>query len=334
MGMAGLFLTFGQRSAVAQIFFKPKKKVEPRITEDLFVEEGKALVGVAWGTNPVDMVKEAVSLIGGFERLSIKGKTVLVKPNVVSGEPHPSTTSPEVVGAVVKLLYENGARKVYVGDMSAMLTLSTLRNMRRSGIKKAAEEAGAEVVQFEDYEWFEVPLPGARYIKSAFVTEWIYKVDLVVNLPVIKTHRSATYSICLKNFIGCTHLKQRPYFVDEAHWEELVSEFNSAYRPQLNIVDGTVSMIEGGPWKGRAERTDLIIASGDRVAADVVGLGIIKSFGRWPMVTGKDVWVQRQITRAVEMGVGRKKGLTRLVTGKGDERFKELMAKVRENTGL
>jgi hypothetical protein len=85
---------------VAQIFFKPKKKVEPRITEDLFVEEGKALVGVAWGTNPVDMVKEAVSLIGGFERLSIKGKTVLVKPNVVSGEPHPSTTNPEVVRAV------------------------------------------------------------------------------------------------------------------------------------------------------------------------------------------------------------------------------------------
>jgi hypothetical protein len=40
------------------------------------------------------------------------------------------------------------------------------------------------------------------------------------------------------------------------------------------------------------------------------------------------------ITRAVEMGVGRKKGFIGLVTGKGDERFKELMAKVRENTGL
>jgi uncharacterized protein (DUF362 family) len=157
--------------------------------------------------------------------------------------------------------------------------------MRKNGVKKAAEEAGAEVVQFEDYEWFEVPLPGAKYIKSAFVTEWIFKVDLVVNLPVVKTHRSATYSICLKNL-------QRPYFVDEAHWEELVSEFNRAYRPPLNIVDGTVSMIEGGPWKGRAQRTDLIIASGDRVAADVVGLGIIKSFGRWPMVTTKDVWAQ------------------------------------------
>jgi hypothetical protein len=70
------------------------------------------------------------------------------------------------------------------------------------------------------------------------------------------------------------------------------------------------------------------------VAADIVGLGVIKSFGRWPMVTGKDVWAQRQITRAVTLGVGSKKGDIRLVQGKGDERFKELMGNVRHHTGL
>jgi uncharacterized protein (DUF362 family) len=334
MGMGGFFLTLKPGSAMAQIFFKPKKRVEPRITEDPFKEKGIALVGVAGGKNPVDMVREAVALIGGFERLNVKGRTVLVKPNVVSGVPHPSTTNPEVLGAVVKILYEQGAKKVYVGDMSAMLTLSTSRNMRKSGIKKAAEEAGAEVIKFEDYDWFEVPLKGAKYINNAHVTEWIYKVDIVINLPVIKTHQSASYSICLKNFIGCTHLKQRPYLVDGAHWEELVSEFNLAYRPELNIVDGTVSMIAGGPWKGTNERTDLVIASGDRVAADIVGLGVIKSFGRWPMVTEKDVWAQRQIKSAVTLGVGSKKGDIRLVTGKGDEGFEELMGNVRRYTAL
>jgi uncharacterized protein (DUF362 family) len=334
IGMGGFFLALRQRSAMAQIFFKPKKKAEPRISENPFVEEEKALVGVAGDKSPAEMVREAISLIGGFGKLKVKGKSVLVKPNVVSGEPHPSTTNPEVVGAVVKILYEEGARKVYVGDMSAMLTLSTSRNMRRSGIKKAAEGAGAEVVQFEDYDWFEVPLRGAKYIKNAHVTEWMYKVDLVINLPVVKTHRSASYSICLKNFIGCTHLKQRPYLVDDAHWEELVSEFNLAYRPELNIVDGTVSMIEGGPWKGTPERTNLIIASGDRVAADIVGLGIIKSFGKWPMVTGKDVWEQKQIRRAVQLGVGKGKGDIKLVTAQGLDEFKELMNRVRANTGL
>ncbi|MEK6538301.1 MAG: DUF362 domain-containing protein, partial [Nitrospirota bacterium] len=235
---------------MAQLFFKPEKQKEPRTAENLFKEGDKALIGVSGDKSPLEMVKEAVSLIGGFERLDLKGKSVLVKPNVVSGEPNPATTNPEVVNAVVRLLYEHGAKKVYVGDMSAMLTLSTKRNMKKSGIEKTAKDAGAEVIAFEDYNWVEVELPGARYIKSAYVTEWLYKADIIINLPVIKTHRSASYSICLKNFIGCTHLRQRPYLIDSSHWEELVAEFNLAYAPHLNIVDGTVSMIEGGPWSG------------------------------------------------------------------------------------
>ncbi len=279
-------------------------------------------------------VREAVSLIGGFAKLNLKGKTVLVKPNVVSGEPNPATTNPEVVGAVVRILLEEGAVKVFVGDMSALSTLSTLRNMRRNGIKEAAEQNGAEVVIFEDWGWVEVSLPGNSYIKEALVTEWIYRPDIIVNLPVIKTHRSASYSITLKNFIGCTHLKQRPYIVDSSHWEEIVAEFNAAYAPDINIVDGTVSMIEGGPWEGTPAETGIIIASGDRVGADAAGLGVIKSFGRWGMVTEKDVWEQKQIKTAVEIGAGSPKDRISLLTGEGDRRFTELMEKVRGHTGL
>jgi len=319
---------------MANIFFKPKKKMRPIIPPDPFIEGDKALVGVAGNSTIKEMIKEAVSLIGGFERLKLKGKTVLVKPNCVSGEKNPATTNPEVVKAVVEILYEQEAKKVYVGDMSALATLSTVRNMKRNGIKKAAEEAGAEVIVFEDYDWVEVELPGALYIEKAYVTEWIYNVDIIINLPVIKTHRSASYTITLKNFIGCTHLKQRPYLIDSSHWEELISEFNIAYRPDLNIVDGTVSMIEGGPWEGTSADTNLIIASGDRVAADIVGLGIIKSFGNWKMVTEKDVWEQRQIKRAVELGLGKGKGNIKLILGSGDKNFKELMEKVRKETGL
>src|SRR4030066_360814 len=287
LGSLFFFLTAGKGSAMANIFFKPKKKMRPRILPEPFIEGDKALVGVAGGAvNPVrsspvgkqfapignlplseeasngvkEMIKEAVSLIGGFERLKLKGKTVLVKPNCVSGEKNPATTNPEVVKAVVEILYEQEAKKIYVGDMSALATLSTARNMKRNGIKKAAEEAGAEVIVFEDYDWVE---------------------------------------------------------------EELISEFNIAYRPDLNIVDGTVSMIEGGPWEGTSADTNLIIASGDRVAADIVGLGIIKSFGNWKMVTEKDVWEQRQIKRAVELGLGKGKGNIKLILGSGDKNFKE-----------
>lgn len=289
---------------MAQLFFRPKRRMKPQRFDNPYREDGKALVSIVKGNNLFEMVREAVTLIGGLEKIGIKGKSVLVKPNVVSGEPNPATTNPEVVRAVVRLLKENGASRVIVGDMSAMLTLSTKRNMERTGIKKAAEEEGAEVVYFEDHDWVEVELPGARYISRVYVTEWIFNVDRIINLPVIKTHRSASYNICLKNFIGATHLKQRPYLIDSAHWEELISEMNIAYQPHLNIVDGTRIMVEGGPWEGTSADTNLIIASGDRVAADITGLGLIKGFGKWKMVTEKDVWDQKQIKRAVELGLG------------------------------
>ena len=332
--MAGLYTTLNRSSALAGIFFKPEKKEKPRISEDLFGRDGVSPVGVAGGEDPEEMIREAVSLIGGFERLGLKGKTVLIKPNIVSGKPNPTTTNPEVVGALVKILFMEGAREVFVGDMSALLTLSTKRNMSKIGIKDAAEKEGAKTIVFEDYDWIEVPLPGARYIDRAYVTEWLYRVDIIINLPVIKTHRSASYTISLKNFIGCTHLKQRPYLVDSRHWEELVAEFNLAYRPDLNIVDGTVSMVEGGPWEGRAEDTNIIIASADRIAADIIGLGVIKSYGRWAMVTEKDVWEQRQIKRALELNIGKGKDGIRLITGNGDARFNRLMEDVKRFTGL
>jgi uncharacterized protein (DUF362 family) len=334
VGSGLVALAAGGGDAMARFFGRSEKKAGPRLAENRFVDKGKALVGISVAGSVEEMVDEAVALIGGFERLDLKGRTVLVKPNVVSGEKNPSTTNPEVVASVVRLLYRNGAKKVYVGDMSALSTLSTMRNFRRSGIKAAAEESGAEVVAFEDFGWVEVSLPDNEFVKKALVTEWIFNVDLVVNLPVVKTHRSATYSITLKNFIGCTHLKQRPYLIDSSHWEEIVAEFNAAYAPELNIVDGTVSMIEGGPWSGTPRETNVIIASGDRVGADVAGLGLIKSFGRWAPVVDADVWEQRQIKRALEVGAGSEKGALRLVSGIGDRGFTDLVRRVREHSGL
>lgn len=335
MAAAAAALPFTERRAMASfLFFRPRKSSPPRMVENRFVRDGRALVGISGAGTVEEKIEEAVSLIGGFDKLDVKGRSVLVKPNVVSGEANPSTTNPEVVSAVVRLLKREGASKVYVGDMSAMMTLSTTRNMRSSGIAAAAEGEGAEVVAFEDYEWDEVSLPDNDIVKTAYVTEWLYRVDRIVNLPVVKTHHSATYTISLKNFIGCTHLKQRPYLIDSSKWEEIISEFNAAYAPEINIVDATVSMVEGGPWRGTPRETGAIIASGDRVGADAAGLGIIRHFDLSEPVTSIGVWDQRQIKRAVELGVGRPVEGLELAAGSGDDEFNGLVSAIREQTGL
>jgi uncharacterized protein (DUF362 family) len=330
--LVGVALLLWKGSLIRHLFTRPRRK-GARVSPAESPPEQKSLVGVAGKGSIEGKIRAAVSLIGGFEFFALKGKTILVKPNVVSHKPSPTSTNPEVVRAMVKILYEEGANKVYVGDMSAALYLPTISNMDKSGIRQAAEEAGAEVIAFEDYGWVEVEIPNIS-VPKVIVTEWLSRVDFIVNLPVIKTHRSASYSICLKNFIGCTHIRQRPYLIDSSRWEEVVAELNLAYQPHLNVVDGTVSMIEGGPWEGLAEKTGLIIASKDRVAADIVGLGVIKAFGKWERVTKKEAWDQKQIRKAIELGVGKGRGEIELLTGEGDSDFNQLMKRVKEETGL
>jgi uncharacterized protein (DUF362 family) len=300
---ASAFGTAGRFGGAKVLLKAPVKEQTPRHNENVFRTDGKSLVAIAHGKDAKTLVREAVAAIGGFGRIGIKGKTVLVKPNVLSGRRSPTTTNPDVVGETVKLLYEHGASKVFVGDMSALWKLPTRANMERTGITKAARDAGAEVLSFEDHDWIRVKLGKGKYIKEVDVTGWIFKADKIINLPVIKTHSSAQYSICLKNFIGATNFRQRPYFVNVRHWEEVVAEINLAYSPDLNIIDGTTIMVEGGPWEGEEKKTDLVIASGDRVAADVVGVALIKSFGFWRAAPTTPCEA-RQIKRAVELGLG------------------------------
>ncbi|MBI3621592.1 MAG: DUF362 domain-containing protein [Nitrospirae bacterium] len=269
-----------------------------------FIKDGKVLVSVVRGEDVDHMVREAVKLIGGLDRLSVRGKTVLVKPNVLSGEPPPATTNPEAVRSVVRLFREAGAKRVIVGDMSAMMRLPTSKNLERTGIARAAREAGAEVIDFDDAEWIELKPPGAWLTPSIHIARPVYEADLFVNVPVVKTHRNAVYSICLKNLVGVTHPRHRPYRVNPAKWEEVIAELNLAVHPILNIVDATTIMVADGPWEGPSEKTNLIMASGDRIAADVTGLALIKHFNKWEGVSKIGVWEQRQIKHARDVGLG------------------------------
>jgi uncharacterized protein (DUF362 family) len=269
----------------------------------LYREGGKSLVAVAWAQEEEERLREALALLGGLGPLGIRGKKVLLKPNVVAGAGPPTTTSAPLIGATVRLLYQEGAREVWVGDMSALMRLPTRANMLRTGIKEASERAGARVLYFEKHDWVRVRLEGTRHVREVFLSEWLYRADVFINMPVLKTHSSAGYSICLKNFVGATHFRQRPYFISRRHWEEVVAELNLAWRPHLNLADGSWVMLQGGPWRGRAEKLDILLAGADMVALDAVGLALIRSFRLWsPLEPG--VWRMRQLRRAVQLGLG------------------------------
>jgi uncharacterized protein (DUF362 family) len=340
-GLAALGITVPAcRQMLRQMLFSPEAlpAAAPPPTGNPFRDAGKSLVAIVHGDDPAAMVRRALELIGGLDRLDLRGRRTLVKPNVVSGSPPPTTTDPRVVHSVLALARAAGAGSLAVGEMSAVLSLPSRPHLVQTGIARVASEAGAELVAFDEGDWVEVRPAAAEHARSVYVAKAVHETERLISVPVIKTHRNASFSCALKNTVGCVHGKNKPWAYGGSAWEPVVAELNLAVRPHLYVVDGLQSMVSGGPWSGESVRSNVILASGDPVAMDVVVLGLLKAAGRWELVTGKGVWEQRQIQRAVALGLGARGpadvALVAEDLAPGDRSFQELLRNVRRAVGL
>jgi uncharacterized protein (DUF362 family) len=202
---------------------------------------------------------------------------------------------------------------------------------------QVASAIGAEVIAFDEQDWVEVHPPQVEHTTTVYVAKAAYEAQRLISIPVIKTHRHASFSCALKNTVGCVHGKNKPWMYGSG-WEAAVAELNTAVRPHLYVVDGLQSLVQGGPWAGEAVPTQVILASGDPIAIDVVALGLIKAFDRWDLVTAKGVWEQVQIQRAIALGLGaRGAGEVELVSedlGGGGRDFTVLVEAIRQHASL
>jgi uncharacterized protein (DUF362 family) len=92
-----------------------------------------------------ESISKAVGLIGGFKSYIKPGQKVFLKPNYNSADSPPASSDPVLVSTLVKFLNEAGAEEVVVGD-SSMFLLSTNKVFDKTGVREAAEKAGAKVV--------------------------------------------------------------------------------------------------------------------------------------------------------------------------------------------
>jgi uncharacterized protein (DUF362 family) len=88
------------------------------------------------------------------------------------------------------------------------------------------------------------------------------------------------------------------------HQRLMIAEINKAYQPALVLVDGVEALVNGGPEAGKKVKSGVILAGTDRVAVDVVAIGILRSIGTTDAVSRGSVWDLEQIQRAVQLGLG------------------------------
>lgn len=268
--------------------------------ENLFTDGSMSLASKTECTGDlVQDIRRAVDAIGGFQRLVEAGDTILLKPNLNTADEPPGSSDPLFVKAIIKLLYEYGAGSVIVGD-SSMFRLSTRQTLYQTGMFAAVQDAGAEVVCFEEGEWVPVETDG-RYLRRVWIAKPVLDAAKTVYVPCIKTHFLADFSISLKLLMGTV----RPQDRIKMHLHRLrekLADLNLVTGPDLIIADGRRCFISGGPQTGEMREPNLVFASADRIAIDVEGVRLIQSYPGSSLKL--DAWSYPTIRRAVELGLG------------------------------
>jgi len=230
-----------------------------------------AKLGVARGTDIPKMLRGAIEAIGGLNRFVRTGDVVLVKPNVAFERPAVlgATTNPEVLAALVQLVYEAGAKEVRVVDNPIESPESCFH---RSGIYQAAVDTKARVYLPVSGDFETLNVAGATWIENwPFFWRPFQGVDKVIGVAPVKDHNLCRASMTTKNWYGLLG-GRRNQFHQDIHG--IIADLAFMMRPTFVVLDGTRVLHRCGPTGGnlsdvREGRT--IVASTDSLAADAFG---------------------------------------------------------------
>jgi uncharacterized protein (DUF362 family)/NAD-dependent dihydropyrimidine dehydrogenase PreA subunit len=201
----------------------------------------------------------------------VKGKTILLKPNILSPKkPEDAVcTHPVVVGAAVKAFLERGASKVLVGESPA--TANSTAAAKTTGMYDAIVKSGGQWIEFEGQS--SLPCPEGSLVKSIEVTSAFNQADMVVSLSKLKTHQLMSYTGSMKNLFGLivglkkaqTHYR----FPNKHDFARFLTDLNIAAKPSYAIMDAIVGMEgDGGPGNGTPKQLGFLAASDNILAVD------------------------------------------------------------------
>lgn len=226
-----------------------------------------------------EATRAAVELMGGMKKFVKKGDKVLIKPNM-SFPNLPtvaSTTNPDVVKTVALMCREAGAENIIIADYPLKRSEFCLK---RSGILDACEKVeGTTVIgATSDRLYQDTDFPGAKKMNRNGVLKEALKADVLIAVPVAKSHSGAAVSLSMKGMMGLVW--------DRAgmHTKGLTStivDMCSVLKADLTIIDGIRVLSTNGPGgPGKVLNENTIIVSKDMVAADSFAVSRFKWSGR------------------------------------------------------
>ena len=272
--------------------------------------------------------------IGGISDVLAHGNRVAIKTNLTGGTsaaPLPGIseiesylTHPEIVGAMVELLRDAGAKDVFVVE-----AVYEKESWPHYGYEEMAKKLGVTLVDLnyaEPYKDFAKTSPGTNpFIYEDFTFNPILnEIDAFVSISKMKCHNVLGVTHTMKNLVGLVPYrfytlnandKYRSGFHGQAaemkkRLPSVVMDLNRARPVNLSIIDGILTTEGGeGPWITALTpiKPGIMLAGKNPVATDAVataamGFDPTSDYPDEPFVNGYN-----HLNMAVQLGLGTNK---------------------------
>ncbi len=205
-------------------------------------------------------------------RLNVRGKNVVLKPNLVEFEAGSViNTNPILVHAAMEAFKAMGASSVRIAEGPG----------HRRGTLDLADAAGYfkmipgfedlfTDLNLDDVSPIRFAHPVSR-LRSLYLPHTALSCDLLVSMPKMKTHHWAIATLSMKNLFGVVPGGVYGWPKNVLHWAgiaECITDIQTVFPQTFALVDGIVGMEGNGPIQGTPKTAGVIVTGHDMAAVD------------------------------------------------------------------
>jgi uncharacterized protein (DUF362 family) len=245
----------------------------------------KHLVAVGKYEKPLESVQHIIQMSNG-QALFKKGLRVCIKPNIVFWSQtvdfpkYGVITTSRIIEDMVHVLKEYGVDDISIVEGSVTLdprdsSKQAAHAYESLGYNTLAEQYGVKAINVFERPFESVDLGDGVVLN--FNTDAL-NCDLVIDLPVMKTHSQTAVSLGIKNLKGLIDVKSRKACHSADPDKDLhfwVARLADKMPPIFTLIDGIYTTEYGPGVDGRRRRSNLLAASMDIFAVDKVGATLL-----------------------------------------------------------
>jgi uncharacterized protein (DUF362 family) len=204
--------------------------------------------------------------------LNVRGKSILLKPNIVEYIPgKPVNTDTRLIGAAVEAFLRLDAASVTVGEGPGHHRDTDLL-LYETGLDDDLAHRKIGFVDLNRDELIKTKLQ-ANYsgLGHLWLPRTVLDAEFIVSMPKVKTHHWTGVTLSMKNMFGIVPGTRYGWPKNVLHWagiHESILDICATVRPHFVIADAIVAMEGDGPLNGTARQLGSLVLADDPVAAD------------------------------------------------------------------